>query len=250
MPNYRPIFPGVFTVGSIFCGFLSIISAANGEPESAAWLILLAAFLDGLDGKVARLSGGVSDLGRELDSLADFLSFGIAPAFLVYTFKLNAFGKWGWIIGLIFITASGYRLARYNLLAQSDEKKNFLGLPVPVAAVALAGYILFCFDIWGQVEYHEYLITMMILFSALMVSQVEYDAIPDHFNTRENRIKLLYIVVLALAVIIKPRLLIFPLFILYIVSGLTREASRIIKSATSNAINGDDKNGSDNNEVT
>ncbi|MCK5127067.1 MAG: CDP-diacylglycerol--serine O-phosphatidyltransferase [candidate division Zixibacteria bacterium] len=238
MANYRPIFPGVFTVGSIFCGFLSIISAAEGDPNTAAWLILLAAFLDGLDGKVARLSGGVSDLGKELDSLADFLSFGIAPAFLVYTFKLNAFGKWGWIIGLVYITASGYRLARYNLLATSEEKGNFLGLPVPVAAVTLAGYVLFCYEVWGSLEYHEYLISFMLIFAGLMVSQVEYDAIPDSFNTRENRIKLLYIVALALAVIFKPRLLIFPLFVLYIGSGLFREAKRIIKTAAGNSGNG------------
>ncbi len=240
MANYRPIFPGVFTVGSIFCGFLSIISAADGDPSTAAMLILLAALLDGLDGKVARMSGGASDLGKELDSLADFISFGVAPAFLVYTFKLSAFGKWGWIIGLIYITASGYRLARYNLLSMSDEKQNFMGLPVPVAAVALASYILFCYEVWGSVEYHEYLITMMIMFAALMVSQVEYDAIPDNFNTRENRIKLLYIIALAIAVIVKAKLLIFPLFILYILYGLVREGLRIVKAANKNSGNEED----------
>ncbi len=233
MPNYRPIFPSIFTAGSIFCGFLSIISAAEGEPTHAAWLIILAGFLDGLDGKVARLSGGASDLGKELDSLADFFSFGVAPAFLVYTFKLNVLGKWGWIIGLVYITAAGYRLARFNLLATSDEKKHFLGLPVPGAGLTLASFVIFCYAIWGRVEYGEYLVSMMIVFSALMVSQIEYEAMPDKFHTRANRIKLLYIVVLALAALIRPRLLMFPILLLYIATGIIKEAVRVIKAATS-----------------
>ncbi|NMC44857.1 MAG: CDP-diacylglycerol--serine O-phosphatidyltransferase [candidate division Zixibacteria bacterium] len=234
MPNYRPIFPNIFTAGNIFCGFLSLISAAEGEPTHAAWLIILAGFLDGLDGKVARLSGGGSALGKELDSLADFISFGVAPAFLVYTFKLNVLGKWGWIIGLVYITAAGYRLARFNLLATSDEKKHFLGLPVPGAALTLVSYVIFCYAIWDQIEYGEYLVSMMILFSALMVSQIEYEAVPDKFNTRANRLKLLYMVILALAALIRPRLLMFPIFLLYIAAGIIKEAVRVVKAATVN----------------
>lgn len=238
MANIRPIFPGVFTVGNVLCGFYSIIAAAEGHPTRASWLILLAGLLDGFDGKVARLSGGTSEIGKEFDSLADFISFGVAPAFLVYTFKLNAFGNLGWVIGLVYIVASGYRLARFNLLAQSEEKGNFLGLPVPVAAVTLASFILFSIAVWDQVEYHEYIITMMIVFSGLMVSQIEFDALPDNFNTPANRLKLLYVVLIALAVIINPGLLIFPLFIVYIMYGLTREALRIVKTANMNSGSG------------
>jgi len=229
MPNYRPLFPNTFTFGNIFCGFLSIISAAEGQPTHAAWFIILAAFLDVLDGKVARLSGGASDVGKELDSLADFISFGVAPAFLIYTFKLNALGKWGWIIGMVYITAAGYRLARFNILSTSEEKNNFLGLPVPAAAVTLTSFIIMGYELWGSVEYGEVLISMVILFSALMVSQVEYDAVPDNFNTRENRIKWLYIVVLALAALIRPRLFMFPCFAAYVAYGVVKEAIRFVK---------------------
>lgn len=235
MTNYRPIFPSIFTFGNIFCGFLSIISAAEGEPTQAAWFILLAAFLDTLDGKVARLSGGVSEVGKELDSLSDFISFGVAPAFLIYSFKLNALGKWGWIIGMVYITAAGYRLARFNLLAASDEKKQFVGLPVPAAAVALTSFIIMCYEIWGKVEYGEFLVSMTILFSALMVSQIEYEVVPDNFISRENRLKLLYMVVLVVAMLVKPRLLMFPIFSLYIAFGLIRELVRILKLATTGA---------------
>jgi CDP-diacylglycerol---serine O-phosphatidyltransferase len=232
MPNYRPIFPSIFTAGNMFCGFLAIISAAEGEPTHAAWFILTAGFLDGLDGRVARLSGSMSSFGKELDSLADIISFGVAPAFLIYTFKLNSLGKWGWIIGMVYITASAFRLARFNLLASSEEKKNFLGLPVPGAGLTLAAFVIFCYNIWGQIEYGEYLITMTILFSALMVSQVEYDALPENFNTRQNRIKLLYIITVAIAGIIRPRLLLFPILLSYVVYGLVKEAMRIIRMAT------------------
>lgn len=233
MPNYRPIFPNTFTAGNIFCGFLSIIEAAEGNPTTAAWLIILAGFLDSLDGKVARLSGGASELGREFDSLADFISFGVAPAFLVYSFKLNAFGKWGWIIGLIYILACGYRLARFNLLAHSEEKKNFIGLPVPMAAMNLASFIIFCYAVWGSVEYAEIIITMMLLFSGLMVSQVEYDSFPDKFNTRADRIKLLYIVLMVIGLLIKPRYIMLPFFTWYILLGLLREGRRILKTTVS-----------------
>lgn len=231
MPNYRPIFPNIFTTGNLICGFLSIISAAEGDPTQAAWFIILAGFLDALDGKLARFSKATSAFGKELDSLADIISFGLAPAFLIYTFKLNALGKWGWIIGMVYISSAAFRLARFNLLAQSEEKKNFVGLPVPPAGLTLASFVIFCYHLWGRVEYGEYLISMTIVFSALMVSQVEYDTIPDHFNSRQNRIKLLYLVGLALAALIKPRLLMFPVFLLYVVFGLVKEAVRIIMSA-------------------
>jgi CDP-diacylglycerol---serine O-phosphatidyltransferase len=232
MPNYRPIFPNIFTTGNLICGFLSIISAAEGDPTQAAWFVILAGFMDALDGKVARFSKAASAFGKELDSLADMISFGVAPAFLIYTFKLNVLGKWGWIIGMVYISASAFRLARFNLLAQSEEKKNFMGLPVPAAGIALSTFIIFCYHVWGRVEYGEYLVSMTVLFSALMVSQVEYDTIPDRFQTMQDRLKLLYIVILALAALIKPRLLMFPVFSIYIAVGLVKEAIRIVKSAT------------------
>ncbi len=244
MRNYRPIFPNLFTVANMFCGFLALIAASDGEYQNAAWLIILAGFLDALDGKVARLAGGATDIGKELDSLADVISFGVAPAFLIYSINLNAFGRWGWIVGLIYIVASAYRLARFNLLAASDEKKDFLGLPAPVAAVTLAAYILMSIEIWGEVRFGEYVITMIILFSALMVSQIEYYALPESFNTRANRLKLLYIVLLALAMMYKPKLLIFPFFAVYIIYGLIHEAVRIIRqTASTNRRNNNSKNG-------
>ena len=226
MPDMKGIFPGTFTMGNAVCGFLALLSAYEGDVTTACWLVILAGFLDGLDGKVARLSGTTSTFGIELDSLADFLSFGVAPAFIVYTLKLHSMGKWGWVIGVVYIMASGYRLARFNMLADTDEKKEFMGLPVPGAALTLVSYIIMSYYLWGRLEYSEYLVSMIILFAALMVSQVEYDSFPDKFNTRKNRIKLLFFLIAAGAALIRPRLLLFPIFAIYIIIGLVREAYR------------------------
>ncbi|UCD16368.1 MAG: CDP-diacylglycerol--serine O-phosphatidyltransferase [Candidatus Zixiibacteriota bacterium] len=224
--NIKGIFPGTFTMGNAVCGFLALLSAYDVEVTNACWLVVLAGFLDLLDGKVARLSGSASGIGIELDSLADFLSFGVAPAFIVYTLKLHDMGKWGWVIGIVYIMASSYRLARFNLLADTDEKKEFLGLPVPMAALTLVAYVIFSYHLWDGLEYTQYLVTMIILFAALMVSQVEYDTMPDRFNTRRNRIKLLFALIGAAFVLFRPRLFLFPIMAAYIIIGLVREAYR------------------------
>jgi len=220
----KGIFPGTFTMGNVVCGFLAILSAFEGEITTACWLIILAGFLDLLDGKVARLSGASTRFGIELDSLADFLSFGVAPAVIVYVVKLSSMGKWGWIISIVYIMATSYRLARFNILAHTDEKKIFLGLPTPAAALALVSYIIFSYEIWGQLEYTQYLVSMVILFAALMVSQIEYEVFPDQFDSPKNKIKLAFIIIAAVAALTLPRLLIFPMLSLYIILGMVREA--------------------------
>jgi CDP-diacylglycerol--serine O-phosphatidyltransferase len=149
MQKYRGIFPGTFTMGNVVCGFIAILTTFEGHITTACWFIILAGFLDALDGKIARLSGGASQFGVELDSLADFLSFGVAPAFLVYAIKFTMLGKWGWVPPIVFIMAAAYRLARFNLLADTEEKKDFIGLPVPMAALAVVSFIIFTYDLWG-----------------------------------------------------------------------------------------------------
>lgn len=228
MPKYREIFPGTFTMLNAVCGYISILMTLEGEIVNACWFIILAGFLDALDGKVARLSGVSSRFGIELDSLADFSSFGVAPAVLIYSLKLEALGKLGWIIiTAIYIMAAGYRLAKFNLYADTEEKKEFVGLPVPAAALALVSFVIFCHHVWGVVHYPEVVVSMIVLFAFLMVSQVEYDILPDEFNTFPQRMKLLAVIAAAVAVIIKPRLVLFPFFGLYILLGMLRELYRM-----------------------
>ncbi len=228
--DYRGFFPGMFTMGNLVCGFIAIISFSDGDLLVGCRFILLAAFLDILDGKVARLAGAHSDFGTELDSLADFISFGIAPAFMVQVINLKGMGSWSWIISIVFIMSASYRLARYNLLAQSDEKKNFLGLPVPAAALGLVAYVIFSFEVWGSLQYTEYITGMVILFSALMVSQVEYDIFPDK-PTRADLPKIGVLVLAVIGAFVNYKLVLFPLMGLYIIHGLYREGERLYDKA-------------------
>ncbi len=223
---FKGIFPGSFTMGNLVCGFIAIVSAAGGELVTACWLIVLAGFFDALDGKVARFSGAASPFGIQLDSLADVVSFGTAPAFIIYLVIPESLGKWSWIICVVYLIAASYRLARYNLHADNEEKKGFWGLPVPGAGITLAAYIIFCNEIWGEVHYIQYLVAMVLLFALLMVSQVEYDSLPDHLNTPQNKIKIAVFTVCAIAALIKPKLLLFPIFAAYIMLGLVREGYR------------------------
>ncbi len=227
MNGYRGIFPGVFTMGNAVCGFLAILSVFDGQIIDACWLVIFAGFLDALDGKVARLSGGTSQFGVELDSLADFLSFGCAPAVIVHSLKLSQFGKWGAIISIVYIMAAAYRLARYNVMADTEEKRDFVGLPVPMAAGLLVSAIIFAYKIWGGLEYSEYLVTMIVVCAFLMVSQVQYDSVPERFDNRNARIKLGIILLAAVALLISPRLVLFPLLALYILYGMSRELYRL-----------------------
>lgn len=247
MKTYRQILPGIFTMGNLFCGFASILSCVKGDHSTvAAWLIILAAFFDFLDGLVARLSRGASRLGVELDSLADVVSFAVAPAVLLYSYKMIEFGSWGWIMGFAFIMAGTYRLARFNLTAKIESKSKFIGLPIPVAAVGLASFVIFSNYLWGEIRLDRLLSIMVILFSALMVSTIEYEIMPKFdFTVRMNRIKVLIIVGAALMIMIKPRLMMFPLVALYILSGIYRLVAALIGKTLLNGIENRKENGRD-----
>jgi CDP-diacylglycerol--serine O-phosphatidyltransferase len=206
----------------MFCGFVSILYSFDGEPIFAAWMIVLAAFFDALDGQIARFAGTASRFGVELDSFADLLSFGIAPAVLFYNLKIYPLGKWGWILGFVFVMCGAFRLARFNLQqSKLKEKLPYMGLPIPTTAVTLVSYILFCNEIWGTLRFPKALITMIIAFSGLMVSGIEYETLPKFsFSDRKNKIKLMYVFVFLIVLIINPRLALFPFGLLYILSGL------------------------------
>ena len=145
MKKLRPttsIIPNLFTSMNMFCGFLSIINASQGKFIYSAWLIIIAAIFDGLDGIVARLTNSSSALGVELDSLSDVVSFGAAPAYLIYAtelFKLNVFGV---IISSLLMIAGGFRLARFNVQLVGFNKEFFKGLPIPTSALTIATFIL------------------------------------------------------------------------------------------------------------
>ncbi len=133
--------PALFTAGNIFCGFLSLDASAKGAFETAAILIFVAGFFDGIDGRVARLTGTTSAFGEQLDSLCDVVSFGVAPAFLVYNWGLSPFGRAGLLVSFLFAVCGASRLARFNVQIHVVDKRWFVGLPIPSAAGALCGLI-------------------------------------------------------------------------------------------------------------
>lgn len=133
--------PALFTAGNILCGYLSLDASGTGAYEYAAVLIFVAAFLDGVDGRVARLTGTTSAFGEQLDSLADVVSFGVAPAFLVYRWGLTSFGRAGLLVSFLFVVCGASRLARFNVQLHVVDKRWFVGLPIPSAAGALCGLI-------------------------------------------------------------------------------------------------------------
>jgi len=222
--NIKGIFPGVFTAGNMFCGFLSVLSSFDGEIVFAAWMIILAAFFDALDGMVARFSKATSRFGVEFDSFADLLSFGIAPAVMFYSLKLYPLGKWGWILGFVFVMCGAFRLARFNLgQTKLNEKHPYMGLPIPSAAVTLISYPLFCYEIWGALRFPKALVTMIIAFSGLMVSGIEYETLPKFYlGDKKNKMKLIYVFVFIIALLINPRLILFPFGLLYVLSGVVK----------------------------
>ena len=128
------LLPNIFTTASLFAGFYAIVQAMNGAFDHSAIAIFIALILDGLDGRVARLTDTESDFGAEYDSLSDMVSFGAAPALVIYVWALNPLGKFGWIIAFIYCACAAFRLARFNVKLDIENKKYFSGLPSPAAA--------------------------------------------------------------------------------------------------------------------
>jgi CDP-diacylglycerol--serine O-phosphatidyltransferase len=230
--NLRGIFPGAFTMGNLFCGFLSIISSIEGEVGHACRFVLLGFFLDGLDGFVARVSNAASRFGVELDSLADLITFGLAPAVLMYHVQLRGLGKWGWMLAFVFVMCGAFRLARYNLSAKSTARSTFEGLPIPAAAALLISYTMFCMDIWGSVRHLRFLIVMVILSSGLMVSSIAYENKPTSWRNPKDRLKFVYVFAGVVAVAIDLSKTLFPFILVYAASGVVREVYRLIRSGT------------------
>jgi CDP-diacylglycerol---serine O-phosphatidyltransferase len=128
------LLPSLMTLGNLFCGYACIVYAMRGEYETAAPFIGIALVLDMLDGRIARMTGTSSDFGLQFDSLADVISFGIAPAILTFSWGLTSLGRWGWAAGFIYLTAAAMRLARFNIQSGTGDKKYFVGMPSPAAA--------------------------------------------------------------------------------------------------------------------
>lgn len=175
--RFNPLFilPNLFTAGSVFLGILSVIYASKGGFEAACWLIIASMVLDGLDGRVARLTNTASKFGVEFDSLADVVAFGVAPAMLLYFYIGVDYGRLGMSIPAIFVILGAVRLARFNITT-SSEPNSFIGLPIPSAAVVIILWVLIDIE-YGVIKDNGYAYIMLgagFFISILMVSNIRY----------------------------------------------------------------------------
>ncbi|CAG37501.1 probable CDP-diacylglycerol--serine O-phosphatidyltransferase [Desulfotalea psychrophila LSv54] len=216
------LLPCLFTLSSLFCGFYAILSATKGEFVVSAIAIIVAAVFDGLDGRVARMTGKTSMFGVELDSLCDNVSFGVAPGLLAYFWALQPYGRYGWLAAFLYIATTTLRLARFN--SQQTDSVNFIGLPCPAAAAMISSAVLFCHSlgIEGPVK-HISLLFLVYLLSYLMVSNHSYCS----FKKMQHKGRTFPILVGALLLFIlvaaEPQIMFFAIFVLYIASGMATD---------------------------
>jgi len=230
MNNKRVILPNLFTVANLGCGYLALVKISEGSFVSAAWLIILAAFLDAFDGKIARMTRSESAFGVEFDSLADLVSCGLAPAFLAYTLFLHTWGTTGALISFLYVLAAAYRLARFRVTAGGALKDQFLGMPVPLAAIGLASYVIFHYDLWGALRFGPGLLPFLMFLAILMVSRFQYDTFPKFTfaDSRGNNLKFALLLVMAGIVAFNPGKAMLPLALIVIFHGAVRSIYRTI----------------------
>jgi len=217
------ILPNMFTTASLFSGFLGMLWAIPGQFENAAIAILVSCVFDGLDGKVARLTGTSSDFGVQFDSLADLVAFGVTPALMVYQWQLNHFGNLGLMASFLLVACGALRLARFNVLATASNKKFFLGLPIPAQACTVATFYLFSGYIppqW-QAAVPGFCLGMVYVLSFLMVSRVRYASFKEYGLIRAHPFSVMVTVILFFVLVAsQPKLLGFVILAGYILSGV------------------------------
>lgn len=215
------LLPNLFTTASLFAAFYSIVASLNAQYEVAAIAIFIGMIADGLDGRIARLTNTQTAFGAEYDSLSDMVTFGVAPALLLYSSTLQQLGKLGWLVAFIFTAAVALRLARFNTQLETADKRYFQGLPCPAAAAVVSAFVWFCF----QHQLANPAITILTAcltttMAVLMVSNVRYYS----FKEIDSRGKvpflyLLLMVILFVSIAANPSVVLFSGFLIFALSG-------------------------------
>lgn len=231
------ILPNLFTTGNMFCGFFAIIYAIKGEFITASYAIVAAALFDFFDGRVARMTNTTSHFGAEYDSLSDLVSFGMAPGILMFLWALQPFGRVGWLISFIFVACGALRLARFNVQAHIVQRKDFLGLPIPMAAGIVASSVLAFSELGLEAYKSPFLLAMTLMLSIVMVSTFRYRSFKD--LDLKKRVPLRYLLGGILIIVIVaswPEVMLFVLFLTYAVLGAVFGVLGIGKEPTSTAV--------------
>jgi|TARA_B100000035_G_scaffold315369_1_gene335559 CDP-diacylglycerol--serine O-phosphatidyltransferase len=223
----KNVIPSIFTLVNLFFGFLAILTASQGEFRKAAWLIIAATLFDALDGKMARLFGVPSRFGMEFDSIADMVSFCTAPAVLVYfAYLQNLTPLLAAVISFIPLLAGGVRLARFNVSQDESPLPFFIGLPTPAAALVISSFILFSSSVRSDVGDPRIAISLMFGLALLMISHIQYGKIPEMGNGRKAVIKLIVIVLMAVATVFWREYVVFSGAVLYVLWGLVNSLTQ------------------------
>ena len=219
------LLPNLFTTGALFAGFYAIIAAMRGNYEAASLAIFVALLFDGLDGRVARLTHTSSKFGAEYDSLSDMVSFGVAPALVVFSWALGDLGKFGWSVAFIYVACAALRLARFNTQVDTADKNYFTGLASPAAASVIASAVWVCHDagLVGEALPYELAIVVGLLTAIvgfLMIANFRYYSFKSiDFKSRVPFVVMIVmILVFGLVTVDPPRILLFS-FLVYAVSG-------------------------------
>ena len=214
------LLPSMFTVGNMFCGYACVVYAMRGEYAMAAPFLGVAVVLDMLDGRIARLTGASTPFGLEFDSLADVVSFGLAPAILVFSWGLEPLGRLGWTAGFIYVTAAAMRLARFNIQSAGADKRYFVGLPTPAAAGVLASTV-FAYP-GGLREFQPAMLALALVLvpAFVMVSTLRFRNI-NAFNASRRRSYLTLILIAGVlaAIATHPQLVLVLIAYTYLLSG-------------------------------
>ncbi len=225
------VMPSAFTLGNLFFGFWAIVSAYNGGYLWAGWYIIFAGVLDGLDGRVARASNTGSRFGAELDSLVDVISFGVAPALLIYFEELSTAGRYAWVLCFLYVVAAAIRLARYNVSAAHGGRPSpwFTGLPSPAAGSMLALFYAFQQTTWYRTLFaqyntqHQATVLLMVLMAFLMVSNVKYPRFPAAgFRTPGLLGGTAFYLMMLVGGLTFPEYFLFTLGAVYVIFGIVR----------------------------
>jgi CDP-diacylglycerol--serine O-phosphatidyltransferase len=215
------LLPNLFTTATLFFGFYAILAAMNGNFEGAAMAIFGAMLMDGLDGRVARLTNTQSEFGAEYDSLADMIAFGLSPALVMYSWALTELGKAGWLAAFVYTAATALRLARFNTQIGVADKRYFQGLPSPSAAAILAGAVWVGVDneiVGTSLSWAAAILTTLI--GLLMVSNFRYHSFKEiDFHGKVPFIAMVLVMLGFAIVLTHPPTVLFLMFLVYAISG-------------------------------
>lgn len=228
------LLPNLFTTAALFCGFFAIVQSMKGGFEAAAVAIFVAMVLDGLDGRVARMTRTQSAFGAEYDSLSDMVSFGVAPALVVYAWALKDLGRLGWIAAFVYCVGAALRLARFNTTLEVVDKRYFQGLPSPAAAALVAGFLWVMIDKDVAAGNVRWLACVLVIFAGIsMVTNIQFYSFKD-VNLRRS-VPFIFVVAIALAFAVlsyDTPLALFGLFVAYALSGYVLVLVRRIRPKT------------------